>query len=291
MPRLRVTTFNIRYSEAADGRHAWPHRRALALQTIRDHDPDLLGLQEPSATQFDEISAVLPDWSAFGVDTSIADAPHYDHCGFFRNSRFEARGAGLFWLSDTPYAAKTVSWPNDWGPRGCGWVRLLDRAADRELMFACTHLDTNGGAWVPSARVLHEELDRVARGTPIILVGDFNCAAGSEAHEYLCGAAGYRDTWTEARNADVGVVTFHGFTPTTSLSDRPAGSDDWLTGGSEKFAHYPPHVRTHRNCRIDWILIRGPFACPAATIDSRIASDGQMASDHFPVTALIDWPT
>ena len=71
--------------------------------------------------------------------------------------------------------------------------------------------------------------------------------------------------------------------------DEPGADDEWLTGGDEKFAHYPPHVRTHRNCRIDWILIRGPLACRDATIDYRIASDGLMPSDHYPVTASIDW--
>jgi endonuclease/exonuclease/phosphatase family metal-dependent hydrolase len=128
----------------------------------------------------------------------------------------------------------------------------------------------------------------VAHGCPIILVGDFNCAAESEAHAYLCGAGGYRDAWTEAGHANAGIVTFHGFTPTTRLPDEP-GDDEWLTGGNEKFAHYPLHVRTHRNCRIDWILVRGPLVCADATIDCRTTTDGLMPSDHYPVVASIDW--
>ena len=53
MPRLKVMTFNIRYDEEADGRHAWRHRRDLAIETIRRHDPDLLGVQEPTAAQLE----------------------------------------------------------------------------------------------------------------------------------------------------------------------------------------------------------------------------------------------
>jgi endonuclease/exonuclease/phosphatase family metal-dependent hydrolase len=288
MPPFTVMTFNIRYGEAADGRHAWPNRRALALETIRDHDPDLLGLQEPTAAQFKAVASALAGRSPFGVATMPDGKRHYDHSGFVRTERFAALDSGVFWLSDTPDVAGSESWGNDWGARACGWVRLRDHASDRELIFACTHLDTNGGTWLPSARVLHAELDKVAAGAPVIVVGDFNCAAGSEAHAYLCGSAGYRDAWTEAGHTDAGVVTFHGFTPTTRLPEAP-GSDEWLTGGSEKFAHYPRHVRKHRNCRIDWILVRGPLDCTSATIDCRITADGRMPSDHHPVIASIEW--
>jgi endonuclease/exonuclease/phosphatase family metal-dependent hydrolase len=283
-----VMTFNIRYGDAADGRHAWPHRRALALETIHDHDPDLLGLQEPTAAQFEEIAAALRAWSPFGVAAMPTGEFHHDHCGFVRTSRFTVRDTGLFWLSDTPDVAASESWGNDWGPRACGWARLRDLQADRELIFACTHLDTNAGTWLPSARVLQAELDKAAGDSPVVLVGDFNCAAGSEAHAYLCGAAGYRDAWTDAGRADAGVVTFNGFTPITCLPDSP-GSDEWLTGGNERFAHYPSHVRAHRNCRIDWILVRGPLIAVDATIDCRITAEGLMPSDHFPVVATVEW--
>lgn len=35
--------------------------------------------------------------------------------------------SGILWRSDTPSVANSVSWPNDWGPRACGWVKLQDR--------------------------------------------------------------------------------------------------------------------------------------------------------------------
>jgi endonuclease/exonuclease/phosphatase family metal-dependent hydrolase len=247
-----------------------------------------MGLQEPTAAKFGEVATTLPGHSPFGRATTAGGDARHDHCGFVRTSRFAVRDTGLFWLSETPDVSGSESWGNDWGPRACGWVRLHDLAADRELIFGCTHLDTNADSWLPSARVLHAELDKAARGSPVVLVGDFNCAAGSEAHAYLCGAAGYRDAWTDAGHADAGVVTFHGFTPTTCLPEAPEG-DEWLTGGNEKFAHYPPHVRAYGNCRIDWILIRGPLVGTAATIDCRITGEGLMPSDHYPVIASIDW--
>ena len=270
-------TFNVRYDEPADGRHAWPHRRRLVAAAIRSHAPDLIGLQEPTVNQWEDMASDLPDWLPFGDASQDEDDCFDRHGGFIKASRFDVGAGGRFWLSATPHVAGSVSWANDWGPRACGWTRLHDRAAGRELIFASTHLDTNSGAWLPSARVLHAELDEIAHGSPVILVGDFNCAAGSETHAYLLEVAGYRDAWIEAGHSNAGVVTFHGFTQTVQLPDEPG-----------RLQEYSPDVRQHRNCRIDWILFRGPLACGAAAIDYR-HEDGLMPSDHYPVFAALSW--
>src|SRR5262245_27495388 len=177
-------TFNIRYDEPADGPRRWPYRRALVIDTIRGHDPDLIGLQEPNADQFDEIASQLPDHTPFGLyrDQWGGVEPHG---GFFRTRRFDLQASGLFWLSDTPEIAQSITWPNDWGARACGWVRLRDRVQDRDLVFASTHVDTNAGSWLPSAQVLDRELTRVASGSATVLVGDFNCAAHGDAYRCL----------------------------------------------------------------------------------------------------------
>ena len=139
---------------------------------------------------------------------------------------------------------------------------------DRRLIFACTHVDTNAGGWLPSARVLHAELDKVAAGVAIVLVGDFNCAAGSAAHKYLRESGRYRDAWNEAGLSDEGVVTFNGFSPDTRLPD-----DEGHSG---------------RNYRIDWILVRGAIKCVSATSDYR-TDRGLFPSDHYPVVAQVEW--
>jgi endonuclease/exonuclease/phosphatase family metal-dependent hydrolase len=264
MPALKVMTFNIRYDEDADGPHAWRHRRAHVCRTITERDPDLLGVQEPLPNQWDDLSAALPTLSRFPP----ADADDSEPVGgFFRTSRFERRGGGQFWLSDTPTVPHSVSWPNDYGARLCNWTRLRDRVAQRELVFACTHFDTNALSSLPSARVLHAEIDALGAGAPIIIVGDFNCPAGSGAHHHLCDDAGYRDAWTEAGRTDEGAVTFNGFAADTNRAD----------GAVDRGNH-----------RIDWILIRGPLACTSADIDMRREA-GMPPSDHYPVIATIVW--
>jgi len=67
MDRFTVMTFNVRYDEESDDDHAWLHRRAIALATIRAHSPDLMGLQEPSAPQWADIASVLHGWLPFEI--------------------------------------------------------------------------------------------------------------------------------------------------------------------------------------------------------------------------------
>jgi endonuclease/exonuclease/phosphatase family metal-dependent hydrolase len=285
-----VMSFNIRYDEPADGRHAWRHRRDAVISLIRAHDPDLLGLQEPMRPQWQEIAAALPEWASFG-EISDEEGWFDPHGGFIRRARFDVRDTGVFWLSDTPQETGSVSFPNDWGSRACGWARVHDRRTGRALVFACTHFDTNAGSWLPSARVLHAELDKVAAADPVILAGDFNCAAGADAHRYLCGAARFRDSWTEAGRPDDGVVTFNGFRPVTSLGDAEGDvepSAATASGGDGPFDRHASQVSAHRNYRIDWILLRGPLACVEAAIDCR-HDDGLLPSDHYPVIAEVEW--
>ena len=283
-------TFNVRFDSVEDGVNSWPHRREQVLEIIRSHDPDLISLQEPDASQWADICTHLTGYSQFGVfdDDSGTIEPHG---GLFRSSRFDGRNQGVFWLSETPSIPHSVSWEHDWEPRAAGWARLRDRETDRELVFAGTHFDTNARAWLPSAHVLHRELDAIAHGAPIIVAGDFNCAAGSEVHGYLLDHAGFRDVWYEAGYSDTGVLTFHGFTNRRHLPADPAARDQWLraiTGGIDKLAHYGPHVLAHENCRIDWILTRGALRAAEARID--YATDRRTPpSDHYPVIGLLEW--
>src|SRR5690606_24082842 len=64
---LRVMSFNIRYGSARDGENAWPARRALAINVIRDFAPTVLGVQEALRFQLDEIGDALPGYTEVGV--------------------------------------------------------------------------------------------------------------------------------------------------------------------------------------------------------------------------------
>src|SRR3954464_7146655 len=163
---LTAMTFNVRYDEESDGADRWTNRRDLVADVIRVHHPDLLALQEPTPEQWSDVAARLAGMIAFDG-------------GFVRASRFDLLERGVAAL------------PPD-ASRSCAWVRLRDRAADRVLLFACAHVDTAEQTWLGSAKTIHAELATIARGAAVVLAGDFNCAAGSDAHRYLLDTAGYR---------------------------------------------------------------------------------------------------
>lgn len=289
-----VMTFNIRTSHADDGPNHWDRRKDLAVRHIRSAAPDLLGIQEPTPSQWNDLTTALGDrWT--GVAHDRQDRRHgTGHLQglFFRTDRYRLDGQGAFWLSATPDAPGSVTFPNDWGPRTAGWVRLHDLKATRDLVFVCVHLDTNPGAWTPELGVVIEQVNRHAQGRPVVVVGDFNCAAGSEPWKRLTGEGGFTDTWREAGLTDEGVVTFNAFSPVTRLPlDNMPFLEKWLHEQCDhvpQFAHYPRHVLDHRNYRIDWIMRRGPLATVSARVDTTLF-DQRTSSDHFPVVATLDW--
>jgi endonuclease/exonuclease/phosphatase family metal-dependent hydrolase len=263
-PGLTVMTFNIRYDDGSDGPLAWRPRREGVIATIRAHRPDLLAIQEPTDAQARDIADAMPGWTPFGPsgeEWDDLDPPR----GFFRADRFAVRDTGVFWLSDTPEEPRSVSFANDYGARACAWVALHDRVDDRDLVFGSTHFDTNQDSSLPSAIVLRTELDAIAGSAAVIVAGDFNSPAGSEAHRFLTGEGGYRDAWSAAGLADRGVVTFNHFV----------------------VPHVAPAVDdAYGNFRIDWILMRGPLECLSAAVDDAIAGP-LPPSDHYPVIARI----
>lgn len=294
MTELKVMTFNIRTSLADDGPDNWVHRRQFVIETIRSHDPDLLGVQEPTERQWEYLTRELDDqWEgvAHSRRDTVGKEPHLQGL-FFKRSRIRKLADACFWLSDTPDVPGSTSFPQDWGARTAVWMRAEDLVSRRQLLFAVTHLDTHPESWLPGAKVLDAELKRHAGELPVITVGDFNCAAGSAPWKYLTGPGGFQDAWTSAGHADEGVTTFNAFKPVSRLpleaTDQLKKMLQEIADSVPAFKHYPQHVIEHRNYRIDWILFRGSMHVAEAAIDTR-TFNGRTASDHYPVIAVLEW--
>jgi endonuclease/exonuclease/phosphatase family metal-dependent hydrolase len=121
----------------------------------------------------------------------------------------------------------------------------LEHPSDHEVETA-----SEGG------RAIRDRLASTDRSVPLVLTGDFNCAAGnSRAFEILTGEAGLADTWALASTrVNEGLNTFNGFQP------------------------------AREGVRIDWVLLRGKAGVSRAeivTIRERLNP-----SDHFPVVDL-----
>ncbi|MBX0304809.1 endonuclease/exonuclease/phosphatase family protein [Haloarcula salinisoli] len=215
MKPVRLMSFNVRYDTATDGVHNWAHRRRLVADTIRYHDPDVVGVQEAMTHQLRELETLLSGYEWVG-DVRDTDAPSGEHTAVgYRRERFSGLATDTFWLSETPETANSVGWDAR-HPRVATWVRLRERGADRPLVLLNTHLDHAGGrARREGIELALSRLADLVDDAAVVLCGDFNCVVGGPAHaaasEYsLPGGRQLRDSRRLA-------PTCHG--PTTTRTD------------------------------------------------------------------------
>jgi endonuclease/exonuclease/phosphatase family metal-dependent hydrolase len=260
---LRVMTFNIRNSDAKDGADHWEHRKELFAKTVRDFDPDLLGTQEVLVDQYDALGAMFSEYGVVGVARDDGKRAGEWSAIFYRKSRFDQLDAGNFWLSETPDEVGSRSWDAAC-TRICTWARLRDRASGKEFLYANTHFDHRGEvARLESSKLIRKRLPVLSKGSPVILMGDFNCIEDDEPYRVFRGAPGDNgtaliDSYREVHpKREQDEASFHAFKGTV------AGS------------------------RIDWILHTSQFKATAAEIVH--AGNGRFPSDHYPVTAVLEF--
>jgi endonuclease/exonuclease/phosphatase family metal-dependent hydrolase len=264
---LRVMSFNVRNSNAMDLTDHWSFRKDLFFKTIGQFDPDLLGMQEVLADQYDETEKRMKDgYTLVGVARDDGKRKGEWSCILFRTERFEKLADGTFWLSETPEVAGSKAWDADL-TRICTWARLKDKKTGKTFVFANTHFDHRGKvARVKSAELLARKLPELSQGAPVILTGDFNTTEDDKPYKALVKAGadpgavklvdGYREVHPDRATDE---ASFHGFKGTV------AGS------------------------RIDWILHTPELKAASAGIDRTKGENGKYPSDHYAVTAVLEW--
>lgn len=253
---LKVMSFNIRYGLAADGDNHWQHRKALTAARLQEFAPDLLGIQEcRDDEQADFVKNNLPAYQFYGVhregsgETALEMAPLLT-----RTAEFEVLEKGHFWLSKTPDIAGSKNWDSVF-PRTCTWVKLLHRASGKSLLFLNTHFDYQPIAIVESAKMLQQWIKQTVQDTPLIVTGDFNTEKNSPAFQLLAESGLLVDAH---QNLPKNTGTFHEFGTLTKLET------------------------------IDWILVSQHFKVVNAAVDTY--HEGSLyPSDHYPITAVLDW--
>lgn len=260
---IRVMSFNIRYGTADDGRNSWEFRRDLVGQVIRQHDPDILGVQEALAFQIRELEEVLPNHRRIGVGREDGVAAGEFAAIYYRSQRFEVDSSGTFWLSETPEVPGSMHWGNRI-TRICTWVRLIDRSSDHAFYVFNLHLDHQSQpSRERSVELVARHITERLHDDPVILMGDFNAGEDNPAMRYLRG---------ETTGPAIQVTdTFRAVYP-----------DATETGT------FGAWVGETSGDRIDAILVWGFEIVDAGIVrDNR---DGRYPSDHFPVTASLRWP-
>ncbi len=226
MSAFNIATFNIRYDNPKDGVNAWPQRREWVRALLDYHEIDIVGIQEALAHQADFLSegrfALVGAGRDDGKRAGEFAAVLYDR------TRFKARNAGTFWLSETP-DTPSRGWDADLN-RVCSWAHLDDKASPgRDFFVFNTHFDHKGTvARERSAELILSRIKSIAGNKPFFLIGDFNSTPDTAPIRRL--ASSLRDARVVSETKPYGPAgTFHGFSAARSL-DAPI---DYIFTGSQ----------------------------------------------------------
>ncbi len=260
---IKVMSFNIRLGTANDGDNHWEKRREMLFEVLRAENPDLIGVQEAFRFQLDQIMAAVPGYAVTGVAREDGKADGETSAILFRASRFHVSDAGTFWFSDTPETPGTRTWGNNY-TRISSWARFIESDGSAFWHYNL-HLDHQSQpSRVNSTALLLERIEaRPWPDEPVIVTGDFNVGEDNAALTYLTGSAGSKgpfvDTFRVLHPDQTEVGTFTAFEFGRTTGDK-----------------------------IDYVLVEPETRVLEAEI-VRTSRDGRYPSDHFPVTATIDW--
>ena len=99
---VRWATFNIRYDNPQDSLNNWQYRKDRVCQFIKDHELDIVGMQEVLHSQFQDLRAGLPEYDGIGVGRDDGKEAG-EYCPvFFKTDRFTLVEYGNFSLSEYP---------------------------------------------------------------------------------------------------------------------------------------------------------------------------------------------
>lgn len=252
---LKVMTFNIRYGTANDGENSWQFRKDNVVQTIKNFNPDLLGLQEALQLQIDEFLKQMPNYAYVGVGRDDGKKAGEHSCIFYSKDRFQVDSTQTFWFSETPDVVASKSWGNNITRIGT-WVRLHDRLSGKAFYVFNVHFDHESQpSRQKSAELLVKKIN--GKSLPVILTGDFNCTDYNPAIKTIL-SSGLIDTYRKLHAKQQNEGTFNSFKGETSGD------------------------------KIDFIFVSKDFETKSSEI-VRTSYDGTFPSDHFPVTAVISF--
>ncbi len=255
-------SFNLRYGTAEDGENAWPFRREMVAEVMKEVAPDVAGLQEALHFQLEELEEALPGYGRAGLGRDDGKEAGEFSAILYRTDRLDLLEEGTFWFSDTPEVPGSMSWGNEI-PRICTWARFRERSTGRTFALFNLHWDHRSQPSRERAAVLLLERMRTEarEGDLLLVTGDFNAGEENPAFQAVLGSrdVALRDSFRVLHPDAEGVGTFHRF-----------------QGGEE-------------GEKIDAVLVGPGWGVMEAGI-LHVRRDGRFPSDHYPVTAVLSWP-
>jgi len=261
---VRVMTFNLRWDGFKDGPNAWRRRRDLVYRVLREFRPDSVGTQEPMIRQIRDIEAAIPTLASYRFDNDPVFVRTQQI--LYRKDRFTRIEAGGFLVAEGTNEGGTV--------RYCTWVRLADRTTGRRYYHYNVHLDhrDHKSREASMVRLMKHVADR-GSDDPFVITGDFNTGENSPTMAFLRGSRTLPDARGVAYANPIPLVDTYRYL-------HPDAPDSGTAGGFRG---------NRKGGKIDHVLV-----APGATTIREASilhthANGRYPSDHFPVTAVVEW--
>ena len=271
---LRVMSFNIRYGSANDGENHWRNRREMVFDVLRNHRPDVVGLQEALDFQIDEIRKTLAGYGQIGVAREDGKTEGEYSAILYRLDRFNVDESGTFWFSDTPQVPGSSHWGNAC-VRICTWARFVEKKSGNAFYLFNLHLDhVSQPSREKSAVLLAQRIHHRKHKDTFVVTGDFNTGENNPVVTYLKGRTSLSGQNESESNNPVPMVD--------TFRVLHANVKDVKTGHSFR--------GTRKGNKIDYVFVPSSVK----VLDAQILYDnvdGRYPSDHFPVTATLRLPS
>ena len=256
-----IMSYNIRWNSPDDGVNVWDNRKEWLTESIEFFEGEIVGAQEVTHTQLQDMKDLLPNYESVGVGREGGTKGEYSPI-FYNKERFEVLESDTFWLSENPEEVGSKSWDSSL-PRIVTWARFEDKNTGKEFYFFNTHFDHRGEvARNKSAEIITEKIEEIVGDEPVILTGDLNTAPDSEPYNILLDQE-MEDTYS---NLDESQIYTPGYT----------------------FNSWDIEAKGDRH-RIDYVFYKGEELSPV----KYHVLDGQRGkrfiSDHFPVIVEFKW--
>ena len=207
MSKIRIVTWNLRYSWDGDGINSFIHRVGMISDKILSEKPDIIAFQEVTEAIYKVIKQIMCGYTFVG---HFRDKD-YKGEGLFvaiRNESIDLLGTETIWLSPTPYISGSIFECQSPCPRLCAMVQIRHKESERLMRVYNIHLDHISN----EARVLGMncafkfiEQYNAKLKLPCVILGDFNATPESSLIKMCNDYSGIEDI-TKAI-----PVTFHGF--------------------------------------------------------------------------------
>ena len=217
---LRVASYNLLMDTSSDGLNAWPHRKEMVKGLIRFHDLDIIGTQEGFKHQLDDILE-LEDYEYTGAGRDDGDDAGEYSAIIFKKEQFKLLDHGDFWFSQTP-EEPSKGWDATCCNRICSWAKFRDNETDKEFFVFNVHYDHQGRvARQNSSIILLGRIDKIAKGYPVFVTGDFNALPEDEPIQLIYNSGRLNDSYLITLQPPYGTIgTFNSFRTDASMRNR-----------------------------------------------------------------------